>query len=1588
MHRSSANRSPVFLAVLACLGLLSPPWLSAAVKPKAGSSLKPKAQHSIQHQRSRVLRDLSRPDSSSRGPGRTVPTPHFSRPGGGRGTDAAIQSKPGATDAPTPLLSFAGSSAADDEVANLGAVSPANANGDVGAGQYVQVVNSIIQSWSTAGVQQLEPTATTALFEGLGEPCGGTDFNAVDTVIRYDELAGRWVLVFVPYDFGFAGDYHLCAAVSTSSDAGGSWNAYDFAAGDYLPTGLRLGVWPDAYYLTFDQLDGSFTDIGAVTVAFDRAAMIAGSEEISLLGLELPGIFGLVPADLDGAATPPEGTPNHQAAPGQADWDGSPDPVLHMFEFHVDFEDPESSSYDGPFDVAVPDFNPILCDGPGFNCIPELDGVPLNAQSGFLMEGMQYRNRGAYEALVVSHTVNVGDDVAATRWYEVRVASPTVREGVNPFSLFQSGTYAPTETNRFYPSIAMDVSGNIAMGYSVSDASIHPGIRVTGRLVGDPLGEMGDEASLIDGGGGQGNQFWGNITSMTVDPADGCTFFYTNQYLDSNGTFNWLTRIGTFKFGSCTSGPSGTLEGDVTDGTDPISGATVTAGANSTTTNAAGHYSFTLPVGTYDMTVTKYGFLPGSASGVEVTEENTTTQDFTLDVAPTALVNGTVRDAGGNWPLYAQIHITGPGYPGATLWTNPVSGYYSVTLVEGITYNFTITAFSQGYLPGGGQLPLGVPLGEAPALVQNWTLEADTVACNAPGYTFSTDGLYEQFTSGSLPPDWSIENHSEDGGPPWTIFSGSDPCGLFPGNETGGSGPYAVINSNCDGVLTTAVTDLITPSVNLSGIANPKIQFKSDFAIPNIDYPQTGTVDYSTNGGTSWTNLLTFDTNQPGPSTKEADLPAAADVKVRFHYDAFWAWWWQVDDVLMGVGNCEVGTGGLVVGNVYDAATNAGLDGATVTNLTGGGSTKTVATSDPAVDEGFYILYSDAGPANFEATKDQYSPAQGNTLVVPGSTVRLNFSLLSGNLSVTPTQLDGRTNPGGTDHKDITVTNTGAAEASFEFVEINAPLLPTETHGFAPEHLRRQAVARLPQGGKGPDHWARTAEGLAKLPGMPRGVERTLAAGDVISSFNTDLNYAWGVASPGTNIWITTFALGSGDFDDHEYTPDGTQTGNTIDVTGVGLWAGDGTFNPLTGMIWVVAVGGDNCLYELDPVSHSQTGNTICGSPWTGISQRGLAFDQATSTFYVGGWNELTVYHVDLDGNTIDSAFVNLPISGLAYAAASGHLLVMSNTDGPDITVLDALNNYDELGSFDVMDGGSDALGAFQQAGMDFDCIGNLWVTNQVTNVAYQVNSGESAGCAVDIPWFSVNPTEGTVGPAALRQGVGNTFPVSADWDSGSLLPGLRLAQLQVKTDTPHAVPPIPVTLTVRFLDVPDGNQFDDYIYAAAGAGVMFGGPPPCPQGILYFCPDGVVTRADMAGYLWRAINGRNTPPPVYQNIFTDVTFNDYNAFYIQGIYDLGITAGCGSGTTYCPDDPNTRQQMSVFIWKGEHGSEDPPACSGMFNDVPCPSQFADYIEALANEGVTAGCGGGNFCPTANITNGQMSVFLVKGFGIPVVILP
>ncbi len=514
----------------------------------------------------------------------------------------------------------------------------------------------------------------------------------------------------------------------------------------------------------------------------------------------------------------------------------------------------------------------------------------------------------------------------------------------------------------------------------------------------------------------------------------------------------------------------------------------------------------------------------------------------------------------------------------------------------------------------------------------------------------------------------------------------------------------------------------------------------------------------------------------------------------------------------------------------------------------------------------------------------------------------------------------------------------------------------------------------------------------------PANVARAAAgAGNLVGSFASGLTAGWGLAydTDSNRLWISNSDAPDaglfGDGLDHEYDPDGTPTGETIDLQDTpSPWQGDGTFNARTGMIWQANVafraGMNQCLSEIDPVAGVVTGNQICG-PWGDYPPTaGLAYDYATDTYYVG--DQLGgILHIDGAGNVLDSGHVSLQIQGMAYNPTTGHLFVTAFFNPQfDIYVLDPKNGYLPIEGFTVTSNGVPVLNG-QGVSLEADCFGHLWTYDVFNNVVFEVESGERGWCVDDIPWLAEDPATGTIpgtGGGSAPAG-GNTLPVTVTFDSSGLLPGLYLRSLVFTTDTPDPVAPVPVDFTVLFDDVPTGSFAANFIYGAAGAGVMPGCAPQAP--LFTFCPNEIVTRRSMAGYIERAVHGALTPPPVYPGEFDDVLLGSFNADYIQGLVDDGITAGCSvTPRLYCPDVPVTRAQMAVFVWKGQHGSQAPPACTppGTFADVACPGGFAvDYIEGIYGEGITAGCGGGNYCPDAGITNAQMAVFLVKAFQIP-----
>ncbi len=413
----------------------------------------------------------------------------------------------------------------------------ADTSGAVGATQYVQSVNTQFAVYDkVTGALDLGPVKLNSVFAGFGGPCQNSDLG--DPSTQYDKAAGRWVLS----RHTSGPPFYECFAVSTTSDATGSYYLYAFELpASYWPDYPKVGVWPDAYYVTFN-LQNQAKNYGAVAAqpcAVDRNSMLTGAAatmicfQVTAKGHDLT----ILPSDLDGATPPPAGAPNYFL--------GLSTNSLHLYKFHVDFQTPTNSSFKGPKVLTVKNFGEA-CGGK--ICVPQLDtNELLDSLGDRLMNRVAYRNFTTYDVLVATHSVAVGSPaIAAVRWYEIR--NP---EG--PQTIYQQGSFHPDASFRWDGSIGMDQAGDIAVGYSVSSTTLHPAIRYSGRVPTDPLGTLEPEASIIEGGGSQQpkNPFWNDVTSMSIDPVDDCTFWYTNQYYQKNGVYEWSSHIASFKFTSC-----------------------------------------------------------------------------------------------------------------------------------------------------------------------------------------------------------------------------------------------------------------------------------------------------------------------------------------------------------------------------------------------------------------------------------------------------------------------------------------------------------------------------------------------------------------------------------------------------------------------------------------------------------------------------------------------------------------------------------------------------------------------------------------------------------------------------------------------------------------------------------------------------------------------------------------------------------------------------------------------------------------------------------------------------------------------------
>jgi len=419
-----------------------------------------------------------------------------------------------------------------------------------GPNEIVQIVNSRMAIYSRQGARYpatgkvlLGPVVTNILFAGFGGPC--EKIISGDAVVRYDQLADRWL--FVVPNFRHLPDqpnapYAMCYAVSTGPDPMGPYYRYQFDR-PLFPDYPRPAIWSDGYYLPTSTGD---TVIQKHVCAADRSKMLAGLAATEQC-VVIDGVNFLNCADIDGPRLPPAGMPNIIVAAGGTQLhERFEDDGLYVYKFFVDWNDASKTRLTGPDKVAVAPYH-YLCNGQLSKCVPQPGtDVRLDSQGDKIMQRLVYRNFGRFQSMVAVHSVDTSAGGGGVRWYELRLD-----KGGTP-QLYQQGTYAPDSNYRWMPSIAMDRKGDIAIGYSFGGGSVYPGQRFAARLAADAKGQMTLHESVIaEGQASQANTLrWEDFTTLDIDPSDDCTFWYVGDYLRT-GAENYSTRIGALRLPGC-----------------------------------------------------------------------------------------------------------------------------------------------------------------------------------------------------------------------------------------------------------------------------------------------------------------------------------------------------------------------------------------------------------------------------------------------------------------------------------------------------------------------------------------------------------------------------------------------------------------------------------------------------------------------------------------------------------------------------------------------------------------------------------------------------------------------------------------------------------------------------------------------------------------------------------------------------------------------------------------------------------------------------------------------------------------------------
>ncbi len=747
------------------------------------------------------------------------------------------------------------------------------------------------------------------------------------------------------------------------------------------------------------------------------------------------------------------------------------------------------------------------------------------------------------------------------------------------------------------------------------------------------------------------------------------------------------------------------------------------------------------------------------------------------DIQPASItiVSGIVYDAGveglddHGYPLYASIHIAATGFD-QTIYSDPITGEYSIELVSETEYTFEVNSVISGYE---SLIETLTPTGEN--LTHNIGLWVDGIACAAPGYIEVGLDDMEGFESETLPDGWVNYDYLGNG----QVWRFDDPGGR--GNRTpGGNGGFAIVDSDYYGYDGSQDTGLRTPVMDFSGETSVILKFDTAYDHTPED---SATVRVSVDNGASWTDVWSQDADFVGHVSLDISAQAAdhANVIVEFNYMGSWGWYWEVDDVLITPINCELILGGVVAGFVSDANTGDPLIGADVYSDTV--ATKSFALEGDPDNAGVYWLFqpTDTNPENviFTASKDLYADETATVSVVQDAVTQQDFALGTGQLTFDPTEFEFTMAMGNVpDTATLTIGNTGTSDATFELAEKDEGFTPLNIPAFTgelPEDNREASLGRAPEAASNVPAASSEKNDLGGILSTAPAFAMDVYPGEnLVFIPDTSVPGTWEVVGSISGLSFFAGDFVGGDFstiyaanydNNGLYAVDATDGTATLIGT---MTPPGGTINGLSGTPdgTMYGIAGDCTSSYLVTVDVTSGAVTTIGSLPGVACGIDLAYDTEDDMIYVVDIITDSLYRVDPNtaaATLVGALGVNANYAqGMDFEEESGILYWAFYGGGYN----------GELRIIDTTTGASTSVGAFP-GGAEIDCL------------------AFPTGGPIDVLWLSENPKSGVIS-------AGESVDVTLTFDPSMLSQlGDYTARLKVKNNTPYIYDYIHITLHV-----------------------------------------------------------------------------------------------------------------------------------------------------------------------------------------------